>query len=130
MLRGAAVVFVAVLKHFVVGDKLKPYMWVGVGLCLLSVVLVGFKAMTDKHDVEADEDQKNPAIGVALILGGALVQSLQYVFEELVMSDKGGGAAPAKVPPFLLIGMEGLWVSGATDGWRPTTPLTLLPPSR
>lgn len=108
MLRGAAVVFVAILKHFVVGDKLKPYMWVGVFFCLLSVVVVGFKAMTDKKDIEADEDMKNPAIGVALILGGALVQSLQYVFEEMAMSDKEDTGA-AKVPPFLLIGMEGLW---------------------
>ena len=29
MLRGAAIVFVAFLKHFALKDKLKPYMWMG-----------------------------------------------------------------------------------------------------
>jgi hypothetical protein len=42
-------------------------------------------------------------VGVILILLGAFVQSLQYAFEEKVMTME----IPA--PPMLLIGMEGLW---------------------
>jgi len=38
-----------------------------------------------------------------LILAGAFVQSLQYAFEEKVMSME------VSAPPLLLIGMEGFW---------------------
>lgn len=40
---------------------------------------------------------------VMLILSGALVQSLQYAFEEKVMS------MDVPILPPLLIGMQGLW---------------------
>jgi len=53
-------------------------------------------------DSEADNG-KNPALGVLLILCGAFVQSLQYAFEEKVMS------MDVSAPPLLLIGMEGFW---------------------
>ena len=42
-------------------------------------------------------------MGVLLIMAGAFVQSLQFIFEEKVMTMEGDCAAP----PLLLIGMEG-----------------------
>lgn len=77
-------------------------MWVGVGWNVVSIVLVGLTALL------ADNSQQNsayndPLFGVFLILCGALVQSLQYAFEERVMSME------IAAPPLLLIGMEGLW---------------------
>ena len=48
MLRGAAIVFVAILKHFVLKDKLAKYMWVGVGLNVVSIVLVGATAQSSE----------------------------------------------------------------------------------
>lgn len=103
MLRGGAIVFVAFLKHFVLGDKLKRFMWIGVAWNVVSIVLVGVTAMF--ADSAADSNLGSPLVGVMLILGGALVQSLQYAFEEKVMSMN----IPA--PPLLLIGMEGFWGS-------------------
>ena len=78
-------------------DKLAKYMWVGVGLNVVSIVLVGATAQS------ADSGQGDPLVGVALILAGAFVQSLQYAFEEKVMSSDVGA------PPLLVIGMEGFW---------------------
>lgn len=101
MLRGGAIVFVAILKHFVLGDKLKGYMWFGVLLNVVSIVIVGLVATLSATD--DDESGKNPIIGVGLVLAGAFVQSLQYAFEERVMTEDIGA------PPLLLIGMEGLW---------------------
>lgn len=43
-------------------------------------------------------------MGVSLVMLGAFVQSLQFVFEEQVMN-----MDESSVPPLLLIGMEGLW---------------------
>jgi drug/metabolite transporter (DMT)-like permease len=101
MLRGSAIIFVAILKEFVLKDKLRKYMWVGVFWNVVSIVLVGMTALFSASD-DASGPQ-NPLLGVMLILSGALVQSLQYAFEERVMS------MDVAAPPLLLIGMEGLW---------------------
>jgi len=107
MLRGGAIVFVAILKQFVIGDKLKKFQWVGVLWNVVAIVLVGYTALLTMGDasIETNIDPKynDPLFGVGLILSGALVQSLQYAFEEKVMSMEMG------IPPLLLIGMEGLW---------------------
>ena len=73
MLRGAAIVFVAILKHFVLKDKLTGFMWVGVGLNVVAILLVGATATSGDGGPD-----KNPLVGVGLILAGAFVQSLQY----------------------------------------------------
>lgn len=99
MLRGGAIVFVAILKHFVIGDRLAAFMWVGVALNVLSIVMVGLTASSGEEETSSG----NPLIGVGLILLGAVVQSLQYAFEEKVMS------ADVGAPPLLVIAMEGLW---------------------
>ncbi len=144
MLRGGSIVFVALLKQFMLGDKLKTFMWVGVFWNVVSIVLVGLTAYLaaaggsgdtsaadaarrllsgrhHDHHVGSDDlsthvpdsgvdpasvvvSQSSEALyGVLLILLGAVVQSLQYAFEEKVMSMDVGA------PPLLLIGMEGFW---------------------
>jgi drug/metabolite transporter (DMT)-like permease len=106
MLRGGAIVFVALLKQFVLMDKLKKFMWVGVFLNVVSIVLVGLTAVlsADQNSNNTFEGQ-DPVAGIVLVLAGALVQSLQYAFEEKVMS------MDIAAPPLLLVGMEGLWGS-------------------
>jgi hypothetical protein len=104
MLRGAAIIFVALLKQFVLKDRLRSYMWIGVFWNVVSIVLVGATAMFSSPESE-DAALNKPLTGVTLILLGALVQSLQYAFEERVM------AMEISAPPLLLIGMEGLWGS-------------------
>ncbi len=104
MLRGSAIIFVAILKQFVLGDKLRGYMWVGVFWNVVAIVLVGLTAMfSSSSDDAAGKEGKDPVKGVMLILLGAFVQSLQYAFEEKVMS------MDVSAPPLLLIGMEGFW---------------------
>ncbi|CAM9258013.1 unnamed protein product, partial [Ectocarpus fasciculatus] len=102
MLRGSAIVFVAILKHFALGDKLRKFMWVGGGWNVVSIILVGLVAILTASDSETTESS-SAVRGVTLILAGAFVQSLQYAFEEKVMT------ADVAAPPLLLIGMEGLW---------------------
>ena len=85
MLRGSAIIFVAILKHFVLRDRLRSFMWIGVFWNCVSIVLVGMTAMFSVDD-SAEDSGKKPAMGVALIMAGAFVQSLQYAFEEKVMS--------------------------------------------
>lgn len=114
MLRGGSIVFVALLKQFYLMDRLKRFMWVGVIWNVVSICLVGYVAnlnstLTSKGEeggedpLKDNSEMNHPLIGVALILLGAVVQSLQYAWEEKVMSLDIGA------PPLLLIGMEGFW---------------------
>lgn len=131
MLRGGAIVFVAVLKQFFLADKdkLKRYQWVGVFWNFISILLVGYTAMSTTDDSSSDNSinssssssgdssSANVLMGIILILSGAFVQSLQYVFEERMMNmggeadgkDVNSGEEKPSIPPLLLIGMEGLW---------------------
>jgi hypothetical protein len=108
MLRGSAIVFVAILKQFLLGDKLKKFMWIGIFWNVISIVLVGGTAILAASTTEVDETGQNPTLGVILILCGAFVQSLQYAFEEKVMTMTDDSNMVA-TPPLLLIGMEGFW---------------------
>ena len=112
MLRGGAIVFVALLKQVALGDRLRTYMWIGVFWNVVSILLVGCVAALngsgkdgEEPSVLADGAEKRPVLGVVLILTGAFVQSLQYAFEEKVMTMDNSA------PPLLLIGMEGFWGS-------------------
>ena len=44
LLRGGGIVFVALMKNYILGDKLKPSMWLGVGVIGLAVVMVGYSS--------------------------------------------------------------------------------------
>ena len=93
-----------VLKH-----HLYNFQWAGVLGNVLSVVFVGATAiLSSEHAPEEDTTTRSVSggealLGVLLIMAGAFVQALQFVFEEKVMTM----AIPA--PPLLMIGMEGVW---------------------
>lgn len=103
---GSAIIFVALLKQFFLGHHLQRFKWIGIAFNVFSIVLVGVTAMMSGGDSSAGEDSQfnSPLTGVVLILCGAFVQSLQYAFEEKMMTD-----ADAAIPPLLMIGMEGFW---------------------
>ena len=113
LLRGGGIVFVALMKHFGLNSPLTASMWVGVIVIVVAVILVGLSSMvTDPSDGRRLEgEDSTPAddggllFGILLTLGGTFMQSLQYAYEEKVMS----GDEPA--PPWLLIGMEGFFGS-------------------
>jgi drug/metabolite transporter (DMT)-like permease len=79
------------LKQFALGHKLQKYKWIGIAYNVVSIVLVGLTAMLIGSEDSGDSPEDSgftpdPLLGVILILCGAFVQSLQYVFEEMVMS--------------------------------------------
>mmetsp|Transcript_130 Transcript_130/g.237 ORF Transcript_130/g.237 Transcript_130/m.237 type:complete len:439 (-) Transcript_130:533-1849(-) len=104
LLRGGGIVFVAMMKHFVLKDTLKPSMWVGVGIIALAVLCVGAASSMGASDEEdtAASGSSDAIAGVLITLAGTFVQSVQYTYEESVMSGE------TSAPPWLLIGMEGI----------------------
>lgn len=103
LLRGSGIIFVALMKQHVLKDRLYSFQWLGVVWNVVSVVLVGSTAILDSSEDE-DLESTDAFLGVALVMAGAFVQALQFVFEEKVMTMDDAAA-----PPLLLIGMEGLW---------------------
>jgi len=94
------------MKQYVLHDELKPHMWAGVIIIALAVCLVGASPMIDDKEDDASEGgggDDQLAFGLALTIGGTFMQSLQYVYEEKMMS------GDTKAPPWLLIGMEGFF---------------------
>jgi len=116
LLRGGCIVFVALMKQFVLGSSLTVTNWVGVATITLAVVLVGLSTMvgddapppTSDDDSAPADDSGSALLGIMLTIGGTFMQSLQYAYEEKVLS----GDNPA--PPWLLIGMEGVFGSMLT----------------
>ena len=108
MLRGAAIVFVAILKQFFLHDALSNFQWIGIFWNVVAIFLVGGVAMITPQGAGSGSDDSvsesnDPGLGIALILAAALVGAFQYAFEERAMKME------IAAPPLFLIGMEGLW---------------------
>lgn len=71
---------------------------------VVSVAIIGATAVLS---ADGDDGRKTTQgesfLGVCLMMAGAFVQSLQFVFEEHAMK------MDVPAPPLLLIGMEGFW---------------------
>mmetsp|Transcript_40686 Transcript_40686/g.74416 ORF Transcript_40686/g.74416 Transcript_40686/m.74416 type:complete len:479 (-) Transcript_40686:352-1788(-) len=105
MLRGSGIIFVALMKQHVMKEHLHKFHWVGVFWNVISVVIVGSTALLASSGGESNAGitPSQTFLGVCLMMAGAFVQSVQFVFEEHVMK------MDVPAPPLLLIGMEGFW---------------------
>lgn len=82
--------------------------WVGVFWNVISVLIVGSTALLASSAGKGGGSTENVTasqtlMGVCLMMAGAFVQAVQFVFEEHVMK------MDVPAPPLLLIGMEGFW---------------------
>ncbi|CAK4085302.1 unnamed protein product [Aphanomyces euteiches] len=102
LMKCTVIIFVALLKVLVLGDHLKRYMWIGIGMNTVAALMVGFSSFQDTEEQINNND--NPGLGIIMIILSCFVQSAQYVFEEKLMGD---GIDTA--PPLIVVGMEGLW---------------------
>ena len=83
------IIFVAIMKQNVLGDKLHNFQWVGVIWNVVSVFMVGSTAILSggkDADDGASAEGSNALLGVSLVMLGAFVQSMQFVFEEKVLT--------------------------------------------
>lgn len=109
ILRGSCIVFTALANKFILKKNVRKFQWVGICWNVVSIGLVGITATLSSNNRSSEElavmteKEKDPLLGIFYILCGAVVQSIQYVFEERAMSDA------VNVSPLVLTGMEGLW---------------------
>lgn len=106
LLRCTVILFVALQKYFILKYELKSYMWAGVLCNALAIVLVSASAFADPG---ASNDASQVAFGIAILLIGCLIMSIQFVLEETVMAgDKATGSGQG-IPPLVVVGTEGVW---------------------
>ena len=105
MLRGSGIIFVALMKQHVLKEHLHKFHWLGVFWNVVSVVVVGATALlaSSGDGGNGNVTAEQTFAGVCLMMMGAFVQAVQFVFEEHVMK------MDVPAPPLLLIGMEGFW---------------------
>ena len=98
LVRCTVIIITALLKAFVLKERLSKHMWTGVFINLLAMMMVSSTTFLEPHE----PGTRDPRLGVLFILLSCLVQGSQYVFEEKVMSVEGA-------PPLMVVGMEGVW---------------------
>lgn len=163
LLKCTVIVFVALIKRFIMKTKYMKYMWFGIFLNTVAVCVVAltsffpsaraslmFMILSDDsgtinivdpgsqlmNDYEDDQQIHTKAtstklLGVFFVVLSCLVQSVQYVFEELIMSEPEADSADTSegdsekgqkkdtqsiwsidiesVDPLLVVGLEGFW---------------------
>ena len=92
LLRGSVIVFVALMKRFLLGDHLASREWAGVLIVTLAITLVG---LVGAADMKGDRGLGDTLAGVLLTLGGTFVSSLQFAVEEKVCGCASSLAAVA-----------------------------------
>jgi hypothetical protein len=103
MLRGALTIFSALLHAFVLKRPQKGHMWIGVVLVTISLVLVGFAAITASDGVAAAGVSTGIVIlAMCLTAGSQFLRAVQVVLEDWLVHD-------IEISPYLIVGAEGVW---------------------
>lgn len=100
LMKCTVIIFVALLKRFVLHDRLSIYMWAGIGINTFAVLVVGITSLGDAAS-QVNNSEAKPTLGIWMIVLSCLIQACQYVFEEKLMGESA--------PPLVVVGMEGLW---------------------
>eukprot|EP00973_Karenia_brevis_P044039 6101530-Karenia_brevis.AAC.1 len=77
MMRGSIVVITSLLKRFVLNHRLKPFMWAGVGVITVAMVLCAsssFIGNPPPSDPHITDSHKDPRVGIALVVLGCVAQ--------------------------------------------------------
>lgn len=111
LLRCSVIIVTALLKTTVLGHKLTRYMWVGIMVNTVAMIMVAMTSWIDPSTASGEaatgtveSESRDPLVGIIFILLSCIVQGSQYVFEEKVM-------AVDNAPPLVVVGMEGVWGS-------------------
>jgi hypothetical protein len=102
MLRGALTIFSALLHAFALKRPQTNYMWAGVMMVTLALVVVGFAAVTSNGVGGSDVSSGMIILSIALTVGAQFLRAIQVILEDYFVHD-------AAISSFLIVGVEGLW---------------------
>jgi len=102
MMRGSMIVFATIFSVTFLKRKMSKLKWLGVGMCVVAVCLVGTANMMSESEQVEKVDPSLKIYGMGMIIVGMIFSGAQIVVEEYFMK----GIA---IPPMCIVGMEGVW---------------------
>ena len=114
MLRGSGVVFTALFSMMILRRRLTKPQWSAIVIVCAGLVLVGLTGLFRAHKTLASQgaasthNQVSPSaalMGLLFVLLGSALNSIQNVFEEMLVKRSGPGGIDA----LELVGWEGVW---------------------
>jgi drug/metabolite transporter (DMT)-like permease len=109
MLRGAMIIFSALLHAFVLKRPQKSYMWAGVIIVTLALVVVGFAAVVSTGVASSDVSSGLVILAIVLTVGSQFLRAVQVILEDYFIHD-------IDISSYLIVGVEGIWGVIATIG--------------
>lgn len=104
MLRGALIIFVALLSVIFLKRRLKFHEWLGIILIIVGLAVVGLADFLSDFD-SASVSQENIIIGDIAIIAGQIFFAVQVVLQERIV-------AGMDIPALQVVGWEGIFGFG------------------
>jgi len=103
MLRGAEIIFAAILSVLFLKRSMLAFNLLGIALCVIGVTFVGLANVwgSSSEPSSSNNDTGLVVFGMALVLGGQVVQAAQVIAEEWLLKD-------VDLPEMQIIGFEGM----------------------
>jgi drug/metabolite transporter (DMT)-like permease len=102
MLRGAMVVFSSLLHAFVLKREYRPYMWMGVCIVTIAIVVVGLAAVCSSGVAVDGVSDEKVVLAIVLTVGSQFVRAVEIVVEDYLLHDHSLSA-------MLIVGVKGFW---------------------
>jgi len=99
MLRGAVIIFTALLSVAFFGSKLRLYHWVGMLTIVMGLIVVGLGDVIGGNN---SGDPNSVLTGDLLIVGAQIIAAIQMTYEQLFVQG-------LNVPPLQAVGWEGVF---------------------
>ena len=103
MLKGSIVVFSAVLSVVALNRRMQFHQYVGIGMCVVALSLVGLASVLGRADQIQVTSLSQTIYGILFVVIGQILCASQYILEEFLLRP------PHDVPPLALVGVEGMW---------------------
>ena len=103
MLKGSILLFSAALSVWFLNKRMYRHNWVGVGLCVVALTLVGISSVMTIDAQPIVVSYWESLFGIGIVVLGQIVCASQYVLEEFLLKP------PNDVSALAMVGMEGLW---------------------
>jgi hypothetical protein len=102
MLRGAMVIFSALLHAFVLKREYHPYNWMAVLIVTIAIVLVGLAAVCSSGVAVDGVSDAKIILAVVLTVGSQFIQAVTIVVEDYLLHDHS-------LPAMQIVGVKGFW---------------------
>lgn len=102
MMRGAVIIFSAIMAVTFLRRRLQAYHWIGVLLTMIGLFLIGTAAVLAEAKTSPKADASHARLGIALVILAQIFSAFQFTFEEYLLTGYS-------VSSLQTVGMEGLW---------------------